>query len=81
MKNYKSELKQNLKDFLIECTVFGGYNCFMYNKGSNFWGYVIKDNHIVSIQPYYGGFSYSFCYKPSKNAGNSCQCFFSNSPI
>ena len=81
MKNYEIGLNQTLEDFLVECTVFGGYNCFMYNKGSNFWGYVIKDNHIVSIQPYYGGFSYSFCYKPSKNAGNSCQCFFSNSPI
>ena len=81
MKNYELELKQNLKDFLTECSFFGGYKCYMYDKGNNFWGYVIKANYIISVQPYYGGFSYSFCYKPSKNVGSACQCFFGKSPI
>ena len=81
MKSYKLELKQNLKDFLTECAVFDCYKCYMYDNGDNFWGYVIKDNYIISIQPYYGGFSYSFCYIPSKNAGSACQCFFDKSPI
>ena len=81
MKKYELELKQNLKDFLVECTFLGGYKCYIYDKGDSFWGYVIKDNYIIYIQPYYGGFSYSFCYQPTKNVGSSCQCFFSESPI
>ena len=79
-KYLKSD-REELYNFLKECTDFGGYKCFIYDRENTFWGYVIKDNYIISIQPYYGGFSYSFCYIPSKNAGNSCQCFFSNSPI
>ena len=78
---YLDSDREELYKFLVECVVFGGYKCYMYDNDNNLWGYVIKDNHIVSIQPYFGGFSYSFCYIPSKNAGSSCQCFFSNSPI
>ena len=77
---YLDSDREELYKFLEIC-ICQGYNCYIYDKGNNFWGYVIKDNHIVSIQPYFGGFSYSFCYQPSKNVGSSCQCFFSSSPI
>ena len=56
---------------------FGGEIFFQKKENAEYFIKTIKDNYIISVQPYYGGFSYSFCYQPTKNVGSSCQCFFS----